>query len=50
MVNLVARAEIQRRFWEPLEAVAEGFERRELPGRPEFGGQLFLAAGRRPTP
>jgi ubiquinone/menaquinone biosynthesis C-methylase UbiE len=45
MVNLVARAEIQRRTWEPLERVAQGFERRSLPGRPEFGGDLFLATG-----
>jgi ubiquinone/menaquinone biosynthesis C-methylase UbiE len=47
MVNLVARAEIQRRVWEPLERVAQGFERRNLPGRPEFGGQIFLATGRK---
>lgn len=45
MVNLVARADIRRRFWEPLEAVSQGFERRELPSLPEHGGQLILATG-----
>lgn len=45
MVNLVARADIRRRVWEPLQAVAEGFERRDLPSRKEHGGTLFLAAG-----
>jgi ubiquinone/menaquinone biosynthesis C-methylase UbiE len=45
MVNLVARADIRRRSWEPLERVAAGFARRDLPSRPEHGGQLFLAAG-----
>jgi ubiquinone/menaquinone biosynthesis C-methylase UbiE len=45
MVNLVARAEIQRKTWLPLEAVAEQYERRELPSRRQHGGQLFLATG-----
>ena len=47
MVNLVARAEIQRKVWEPLEAVAKAgsFERRGLPSRWQHGGQLVLATG-----
>lgn len=45
MVNLVARAEIQRRTWEPLEKRAQGFTRVELPSKPQVGGQLFLASG-----
>lgn len=48
MVNLVARADIRRRFWEPLEAVAEEFERRELPSDPRHGGTMFLATGLKP--
>lgn len=47
MVNLVARADIRREVWRPLERVAEGFVRRELPSRPEHGGQLILASGKR---
>lgn len=47
MVNLVARADIRREVWRPLEQVAEGFERRELASRPEHGGQLILAHGRK---
>ena len=50
MVNLVARADIRRRSWEPLERLAEGYERRELPSRREHGGQLFLATGIKPRP
>lgn len=48
MVNLVARATIQRRVWEPLEQVAEGYEFRELPSLPEHGGTLVLATGVKP--
>jgi hypothetical protein len=50
MVNLVARADIRRKVWEPLERVAEGFEKRDLPSRREHGGQLILASGRKPGP
>ncbi len=48
MVNLVASADIRRKVWEPLERVAEAYEKRDLPTRPEHGGQLFLATGRKP--
>ena len=41
-----ARADLSRRFWEPLEAVADDFRRVSLPGSPhEFGGRLYLASG-----
>lgn len=49
MVNLVARADIRRRVWEPLEHVASGHERRELPSLPQHGGTLVLAAGDKPA-
>jgi ubiquinone/menaquinone biosynthesis C-methylase UbiE len=45
MVNWVARAEIRRRFWEPLERIAKAYRRVELPSRPEHGGKIFLATG-----
>jgi cyclopropane fatty-acyl-phospholipid synthase-like methyltransferase len=45
MVNLVARADIRRQTWVPLERVAHDYERRELPSQKQHGGQLFLATG-----
>lgn len=48
MVNLLARADITRRFWEPLESVGEGFERRPLPVRKEHGGAISLAVASKP--
>ncbi len=48
MVNLVARADIRRRVWEPLERVAQDYAWRQLPSRPRHGGQLFLATGVKP--
>jgi SAM-dependent methyltransferase len=44
-VNLIARADIRRRFWQPLERVARAFELRDLPHRKEHGGQIMLATG-----
>lgn len=49
MVNLIARADVRRRFWEPLERVAVDYQRIELPSLPEHGGTLFLASGRKPS-
>ena len=47
---LVARADLSRRFWEPLEAVAEDVRLDRLPGSPhEFGGHLYLASGTKPA-
>lgn len=49
MVNLVAGADIRRRTWEPLERLAVNFTREDLPYRRQHGGQIFLAAGDKPT-
>ncbi len=49
MVNWTAKADITRRSWEPLEAVAEGFERRDLPSKALHGGTVFLATGTKPA-
>jgi ubiquinone/menaquinone biosynthesis C-methylase UbiE len=45
LVNQIARADIRRRFWEPLERVAKGFERHDLPYKKQHGGQIMLATG-----
>jgi ubiquinone/menaquinone biosynthesis C-methylase UbiE len=49
MVNLVARADIRREVWRPLQDVAEDYRRDELPSRKEHGGGLFVASGRKPA-
>ena len=44
-----ARADLSRRFWEPLEVLADEYQRVRLPGSPhEFGGHLYLASGQKP--
>jgi hypothetical protein len=48
LVNQLAQADIRRRFWEPLERVAVGFERMDLPYRKQHGGQILLATGVKP--
>lgn len=48
LVNLVARADIRRRTWEPLERVAVDFRRTPLPPRKEHGGEIFCATGIKP--
>jgi len=48
MVNLVARADIRRRTWEPLEGLGEGFTRVPLPQRKEHGGAIFCATATKP--
>ena len=48
LVNQIARADIRRRFWEPLERVAQNFERHPLPYNRQHGGQISLACGRKP--
>ena len=47
LVNQIARADIRRRFWEPLERVAQNFERQPLPYNRQHGGQITLAVGRK---
>lgn len=49
MVNLLARADIRREGWRPLERLAHRFERAPLPSLPQHGGQLYLASGDKPT-
>lgn len=49
MVNLVARADITRPWWTPLEAVARDYERTELPSTWQHGGKIFLATGIKPA-
>lgn len=44
-VNLIAGADIRRRFWEPLQARASRFELRDLPFNARHGGQIKLAVG-----
>lgn len=48
MVNLIARADIRRRSWEPLEKRATRFSRVELPSKKQVGGTLYLAVGDKP--
>jgi SAM-dependent methyltransferase len=48
LVELVARADLSRKFWEPLERVAADFHREALPAKKEYGGTLFLATGTKP--
>lgn len=48
MVNLVARADIRREVWRPLERLAVNYQRTSLPSMPQHGGELFLAAGDKP--
>ena len=48
MVNLVARADIRRRVWAPMQAVAQGFVREALPENRQYGGTLYVASGDKP--
>lgn len=48
MVNLVARADIRRKTWEPLQKRSHDFARIDLPYKKEHGGQIFLARGQKP--
>jgi ubiquinone/menaquinone biosynthesis C-methylase UbiE len=49
VTNWVAQADMRRRFWEPLERVAESFQLEDLPYRREHGGQIKLATGIKPS-
>lgn len=48
-VELIARADLTRRWWEPLEARADGFTRRTLSANRLDGGEIGLAVGRKPA-
>lgn len=48
MVNLVARADIRRKTWAPLERLGRDFTRVELPQRREHGGAIFCATATKP--
>ncbi len=47
-VEVLARADLSRRVWEPFEARAEGFDRQTLSTDAVYGGELWLACGRKP--
>lgn len=48
-VELVARADLSREVWRPLEARCADFERIVLPADVKtFGGELYVAAGTKP--
>jgi ubiquinone/menaquinone biosynthesis C-methylase UbiE len=47
-VELVARADLSRQAWRPLEANCSDFLREVLPADPKiFGGELYIASGSR---
>jgi len=48
MVQWLARADLRRRFWEPLEKHGQGFVREDLPYEKKHGGQIMLAAATKP--
>ncbi|NND70607.1 MAG: class I SAM-dependent methyltransferase [Rhodothermales bacterium] len=44
--NIFARADLSRKFWEPLEGKVDAFRLIQMSGSPkDFGGNLFLASG-----
>ena len=47
MVNLMARADIRRRFWEPIASRCDAFDKQILPSQPKHGGELVLCTGRK---
>jgi len=50
-VELIARADLARRVWEPLERASKDFAIEFLPGSPHIhGGRVFLATGSKPAP
>ena len=48
IVNLIARADLRRETWRPLERCANNYEYVTLPAKREHGGQIFLASGDKP--
>ncbi len=49
MVNLTARADIRRRVWTELEAVADDFSFEKLDAPASVGGDIILARGDKPA-
>lgn len=45
LVELLAQADLTRRWWEPLQTHAETYQRVELPSQPLHGGQIWMAVG-----
>lgn len=48
ITRMMTHGDVLRRWWEPLEAVAEGYSRTPLPSLPAHGGQIFLVTGTKP--
>lgn len=48
LVNLIARADLRREVWRPLERLADNYEYAELPRLHAHGGQIFVASGDKP--
>jgi ubiquinone/menaquinone biosynthesis C-methylase UbiE len=49
MVEWLARADLRRRFWEPLERVGLDFVREDLPFDAKHGGQIMMASANKPA-
>lgn len=49
LVQWIARADLRRRFWEPLERVGVGFAREDLPFDPRHGGRIMMASADKPV-
>ena len=50
MVNLVARADIRRQTWSELESVGTDYTYEAMPPNRTYGGELFVASGRKAQP
>ena len=49
MVQWIARADLRRRFWEPLEHRGVGFALEDLPFDRRHGGQIMMASADKPA-
>lgn len=49
MVEWMARADLRRRSWEPLERVGTGFVREDLPQDARHGGRIMMASADKPV-
>lgn len=48
MVNWVARADLRRRTWTELERLGSEYQKRALPPKKDYGGELYLATAIKP--